>query len=809
MNCQQAVELIEDAIDRRLSGSVKRRLDLHLARCARCRARFIAEQREHARWYRALNEGAHAQATLPEGFSERLEKAVAAQKVRRTFFGQLPRWVRIAAALVVMASLSALGAWTIKTIGSLGAIEDGRAENAVDAPVVMVASEREGDRNDVRTLAIVTASNDVSISKNAEALGTDAEGRKSSMNLRNRVAAYSAVMATAATSLVSGSAGNLPLDANGVWQEEVLYVETDGSKSYFDSGVVVGPDTRVVACVAFVSWPSYGTAVGAGGTPNVATMAFAPSGSDNGDVWRTNVSGNWDDPGWQKSTLKADKNFHVWDLKSGAQRIDGLPISDKMIAADAPAMCKFILGARQVAFRGSTTPEINSFTKMRIRSCRIYSGAEIVRDYVAACRDGSYGLLDRIDGSFHVATGGSFTGKRRKAAIPVEYVESKKSKLHVNTGILPTERTRVVADVAFQLTDGTLMGSGGNGAASILFGTSWDNTFQWYVGNAYQTTVPGGVEDKNRHVWDLSSGSQKIDGTQYATATIPAGSIPGPSFILFARRLVTKDAVDSWHPAKMWGCKMYDGDVLLRDFQPCWWNDRYCLEDRVTGNFFHAVGEAIDSDYGANDLGGSALDLPYKKHSQLTTTGDQYVDTRVKPTDNMHVWAEMAFEEVRTDQYQLMGWAADQNHLTVLLGSTLHSSFGGWLGLSYTAPQDYEKGADTAFHIWEFAKGSQKIDGIELSTQTVASGKSDFEDNRTFYLFARNRSWSMGNPDWFAKVKMRGFKIWKGDKLVRDYVPADVGGRACLYDRVNNLPYFSPVGDEFRVKDEGMLLILK
>ena len=56
MNCQETRKLFEDALDRRLSGGVKRRLDLHLARCRDCRKFYEAEQAEHARWFRAMND---------------------------------------------------------------------------------------------------------------------------------------------------------------------------------------------------------------------------------------------------------------------------------------------------------------------------------------------------------------------------------------------------------------------------------------------------------------------------------------------------------------------------------------------------------------------------------------------------------------------------------------------------------------------------------------------------------------------------------------------------------------------------------
>ena len=345
------------------------------------------------------------------------------------------------------------------------------------------------------------------------------------------------------------------------------------------------------------------------------------------------------------------------------------------------------------------------------------------------------------------------------------------------------------------------MGSGGGSAApnvaSILFGTSWENSFQWYFGDYYQTTMKGGTKDQNRHLWDMRSGSQKIDGIEYATESISPGITPGPNFILFARRLAEKNAVDSYHPAQIYGCKIYDGETLLRDFQPCFLNGKYCLKDAVTGKYFYANEIDGNSGYGVNELGGAPIDVSYKKLFYLHSSGTQYIDTRVKIRSDTRVWVKMSFDAI-TDQYQCMGWAY-QDKCSLLLGPKCSSDgkFGGWFGPNYKAPLSYELPGDTEIHEWDLSSGSQKIDGVEYSTQTATSDLDNNAAGHTFFLFARNRQWDLNSPDWFSKARIYGVKIWKGETLLRDYVAAEVGGRACLYDRVSKLPFFSPVGSEF------------
>jgi hypothetical protein len=105
VNCQETRKLFEDALDRRLSGGVKRRLDLHLARCRDCRKFYEAEQAEHARWFRALN-AAEPPHSLPPDFADRLVAAVAANDAmdKASFFRCLclPKWLKRVACLAVL-----------------------------------------------------------------------------------------------------------------------------------------------------------------------------------------------------------------------------------------------------------------------------------------------------------------------------------------------------------------------------------------------------------------------------------------------------------------------------------------------------------------------------------------------------------------------------------------------------------------------------------------------------------------------------------------------------------------------------------
>ena len=107
MNCNEAIELAEEAMDKDLPRAVKRRLDLHLSHCESCRRLFEAERNEHVRWFRVFNDP-KAMRSLPPGFADRL--AASVRMNRPSFWLRIPRWAKIAACLTALASFVSFAA---------------------------------------------------------------------------------------------------------------------------------------------------------------------------------------------------------------------------------------------------------------------------------------------------------------------------------------------------------------------------------------------------------------------------------------------------------------------------------------------------------------------------------------------------------------------------------------------------------------------------------------------------------------------------------------------------------------------------
>ena len=119
MNCQEVQELIEEAIDNRLSEPCKRKVIRHLARCANCKVLFAAEKSEHAALFRALNDVSDIPppSLSQSAFASRLVAATPSL-TKRAGHVAVPLWLKRAAALAILCGGAALAAWIGTTMES-------------------------------------------------------------------------------------------------------------------------------------------------------------------------------------------------------------------------------------------------------------------------------------------------------------------------------------------------------------------------------------------------------------------------------------------------------------------------------------------------------------------------------------------------------------------------------------------------------------------------------------------------------------------------------------------------------------------
>lgn len=171
---------------------------------------------------------------------------------------------------------------------------------------------------------------------------------------------------------------------------------------------------------------------------------------------------------------------------------------------------------------------------------------------------------------------------------PIEYLESTGTQ-YIDTEIYPNGATKIELDYAGVQNQTFVIGSRINYNNSAFYftngGTQGTNYGQWFLnyGNSFQT--PSYVNDNNRHVLSISN-TIIFDNSTIATFT--SGSFNCPYYMYaFASNMA---GTVSYGKYKVYSCKIYNGNTLVRDFIPVRVGQVGYLYDKVSGQLFGNAG---------------------------------------------------------------------------------------------------------------------------------------------------------------------------------------------------------------------------
>ena len=219
MNCQECRSLVERFLDHALTGFAKRKVNLHLSRCASCRAYFDRRRENQALAYRALN-AALADKRLPEGFARRFREAHIVPERRFGLFRFGKPW-KVAAVLAVMVSIAGFASVVLMvSIGSPLAdaspslLDDGNSDVPLQVEDVLGTDARPAmDGIDEVSVSTSTTSN---------------EKENQNMMTRRKMTAVVAAAALAAASPNLASAGNGEAYTSASYVQDGLIAQWDG-----------------------------------------------------------------------------------------------------------------------------------------------------------------------------------------------------------------------------------------------------------------------------------------------------------------------------------------------------------------------------------------------------------------------------------------------------------------------------------------------------------------------------------------------------------------------------------------------------
>ena len=448
---------------------------------------------------------------------------------------------------------------------------------------------------------------------------------------------------------------------------------------------------------------------------------------------------------------------------------------------------------------------------------QIFEGDVLVRDFIP-CIDplGVACMFDLVGKKPYYNQGtGTFTAGRQ--IIPVNYLES--------TGIQYID-TGVGGDLTTELTCEAAIVQAGNASVTNIMGNNVTSTRAITInisanisnpspsrirfGNTDTTTVAGAINLNTFYKYDTNKNELTVrdsGGTVLNTYSFNATT----AFTTNGNILIYKLGDTSTQyigKIKVKSATIKNSSVLVRDFIPCKdENNVGFMFDTLSGTVYlnagtgaFSVGEPVYTS--KLRLIKDAKELPngYKRVEYIASSGTQYIDTGVYPTQLTEV------------EYRCAVTGSVANNDSHLFGSILSASSEAFdLAYMNTQPNGIEKfrfihGTTTTQetttsvtasqlanpHTYYMSGTSFKVDGSEKMSFTTSS----FTGSYSLWLFGVNSAGSLHNQ--VRAQRVYKCKIWNNGTLVRDFIPClDSNNRPCMYDRVNGVTYYNQGTGEF------------
>lgn len=394
----------------------------------------------------------------------------------------------------------------------------------------------------------------------------------------------------------------LPQDATSVQglpdgYTQIEYVQSDGGAHWIDTGFKPNQNTGIIAKFQLLSSTANQTPIYARTAMNVAAF----------DVF-IDANSKW----------TADYGTKRFTGTTSAQSLINLNFNKNVVKFNNESYTfdtqTFQSNSNLTIFGRNTGGTVQYTAKMKLYSCEIYDNGTLIRNFIP-CKNssGTIGLYDIVNSQFYtnVGTGGVFTAgpdvpkstgvsinclgsnkvvdiddvqlqelskdtewifqfvpapKLPSGYTELEYIQSSGTQ-YIDTGFKPNQDTRVVTKFDMMQTDTTwrkLWGSG-SGSYNLDFAlwNSGTTKLQSYYGTKTNNAVPitdmSLNVDANKNIWKYSGETITFDKNNFTCAY---------SMYIFN---VNKDNSPAYLPGmmKLYLFKIYDNDVLVRDFIPC------------------------------------------------------------------------------------------------------------------------------------------------------------------------------------------------------------------------------------------------
>jgi hypothetical protein len=308
--------------------------------------------------------------------------------------------------------------------------------------------------------------------------------------------------------------------------------------------------------------------------------------------------------------------------------------------------------------------------------------------------------------------------------------------------------------------------------------TSW----KYSIGQRYRVTSDMGASSQ-------SFTADGMDGTSpysySVNRTYPAIS-SGKTLYLFALgHGAREDGVNCMTKARVYWLKIYQNDDLVRDYRPACSNGVYGLWEDVNNVF---CGSATATPFKDN-VPRFARGKPdyFAQWIQSDGTASTYIDTGLYGRPETKIEARLQWKAVQ-DRRLI---CANKNSQYFHIASGANGEMWFRSGSSTVTIDGAAYVANTDYTVVSEVHASSQTYSVTGPFGTITTNDNQTAVNTTphaMFIFGENFGSGSGG---FSKVRLYSMRIWQDGVLVRDFVPGIKGGQGVLYDRENDVCYFS------------------
>lgn len=357
----------------------------------------------------------------------------------------------------------------------------------------------------------------------------------------------------------------------------------------------------------------------------------------------------------------------------------------------------------------------------------------------------------------------------------LEYIESTGTQ-YIDTGVFPSNNLKINIKACYTNSNSSYM-LGSDNAYNAGIHIRLDSKYIGIFGGSIMNT--GVVSQVNVPVTiTLQNNKISVDGQQKGSGiTQDVSKYSKSSIYVFC----THRGGEAKYNASMrlYELQMYDGDTLIRDFIPILdQNNVAYLYDKVEKKFYYNSGTETFN-YKKKD----SQNMQLTKVNYIESTGTQYIDTGVKPSNSTKVDIKFMYNSLNGFVYgsRTSGSGSDAHEFMINASGLVFPQFDGQYS---EVSSSYNKIGEE--YILSNSQSGAYINGNLIKSYNTAT----FSSKHSMFLFGLNQNGTVEYRKFIGRLYY--CKIYDGDTLVRDFVPViDGSSIACLYDKVEKKCYYN------------------